>query len=467
MGVFKSIKRWFTMKFKSKAQTVFNIQSVTSGKMESAIRSWSRTYDGFPDWLAEDEAYRTINFAQTLCEETARLATLGIGIKIEGQERAKWLQEQIEKVYYRLRQWVEYGCAFGTIILKPNGEGIDFLTPDDFIVTGEADGKITNIVFVNRAVSANQKKFYTRLEYHRYEEDGRYVITNKCYVGTAKDDMDETIDIIDTPWRDLTEEVSIENTEPLFGVLKMPKANNIDYDSSMGMAIFSNAMEELRDLDIAYSLNSLEVEDSKRTVLLDSDRLVMGGKVKETNANFESQKASLKLPRYIKNVYGNGDGQFYQEINPTLNTETRIKGINNYLSQIGYKVGYSNGYFSYDEKQGIQTATGVEANDRRTIQLIKDIRDQLESCINGLVSALSTFADLYNLAPVGKFEVNFDFGDITYNYQEDKATWWGYVLQGYVPAWKYFSKFENMTEEEAKEMADELKASKPELFKEE
>lgn len=454
------------MRFKGKAQTVFNIQSVTSGKMESAIRSWSRAYDGFPDWLAEDEDFRTINFAKTLCEETARLTTLGIGIKIDGDNRAKWLQDQIEKVYYSLREWVEYGCAFGTIILKPNGEGIDFLTPDDFIITEETDGKIKGIVFVNREVSPDQKKFYTRLEYHRYDDNGKYLVTNKCYVGTAKDDMDKAIDILDTPWRELAEEVSIENTEPLYGVFKMPKANNIDYNSSMGMSIFSNAMEELRGLDIAYTIKDIEIEDSRKVVLLDSDRLVMGGKVKETNGNFEAQKQKLKLPRFIKNVYGNGDGQFYQEINPTLNTEERIKGINNYLSQIGYKVGYSNGYFSYDEKQGIITATGVESNDRRTIQLIKDVRDRLENCIKSLISALNTFADLYDLAPVGTYEINLAFGDITYNYQEDKETWWGYVVQGKVAFWRYLVKFENVTEEEAKEIEAETK-SKKELFEEE
>ena len=394
-----------------------------------------------------------------MCEETARLATLGIGIQIDGENaRAKWLQEQVEGIYYRLREWVEYGCAFGTIIVKPNGESVDLITPADFIITDEADGKIKGIVFINRAVSSNQKKFYTRLEYHRYDDNGKYVITNKCYVGKQKDDMDETIDILDTPWRELSEEETIENTEPLYGVLRMPKANNIDFDSSLGMSIFSEAMPELRDLDIAYTLYNLEIEDSRRTVLLDSDRLVAGGKLKDTNDNFEQQKNRLKLPRFVRNVYGNGDGQFYQEINPQINTEGRLVGVNALLSQIGYKVGFANGYFVFNESQGIQTATGVEANEQRTIQFIKDVRDKLEDAVTGLVDALNSFADLYDLAPVGEYEVKYNFGDITYNYQEDKAMWYGYVVQGLVPAWKYFEKFENMTEDDAKKLVEEAKA---------
>ena len=455
------------MKFKGKTQSVFNVESVISGKMESSISRWARTYEGRPDWLAEDPDFRTINFAKSLCEETARLVTLGIGIKIEGDARAKWLQEQIENVYYRLRAWVEYADAYGTCILKPNGRGVDLVLPNDFIVTNAEDGAIKGIVFINREVSANQKKFYTRLEYHRYEDNGNYVITNKCYVGTARDDMDEEISIEESPWKDLTEEVSIENTPPLYGVLRMPNANNIDIESPLGMSIFSEAMNELRDLDIAYTINNLEIEDSKKIVLLDSDRLVAGGKLSEVNGNFEAQKQLLKLPRFVKNVYGDGNSTFYQEINPTLNTQVRLDGINALLSQIGYKVGFSNGYFVFNEASGIQTATGVESNDRRTIQFIKDIRDKLEDAITGLVNALNTFADLYNLAPVGKYEIHFDFGDITYNYQEDKMTWWGYVLQGKVAFWRYLVKFENMTEEEAKEIEAESAPKQEQLFSEE
>ena len=167
-------------------------------------------------------------------------------------------------------------------------------------------------------------------------------------------------------------------------------------------------------------------------------------------------------------MFGNGPEEFYQEINPQLNTETRITGINFYLSQIGYKCGFSNGYFVFDEKTGMVTATQVESDDRRTIQLIKDIRDKLESCLDGALYAMSKYADLYNLSPVGPYEVVYDFGDITYNREEDRARWWNYVIQGKVPAWQYFVKFEGMTEEDAKAMVEEAQPKEePGFFKEE
>jgi hypothetical protein len=96
--------------------------------------------------------------------------------------------------------------------------------------------------------------------------------------------------------------------------------------------------------------------------------------------------------------------------------------------------------------------------------LIKDVRDKIESCLDGLIYALNAFADLYSLSPVGAYEVVYDFGDITYNLEEDRNRWWGYVVSGKVPAWMFFVKFEGMSEEDAKAMIAEATPKQPTLF---
>ena len=252
---------------------------------------------------------------------------------------------------------------------------------------------------------------------------------------------------------------------PAFGVFKTPQANNIDINSAVGVPIFHEAMEELKDLDIAYSRNSKEIYDSKRILLLDSDKMIQTGTaIKDYQNNFESNRKAMKLPEYVKNVFGNGKDDFYQEINPNLNTEVRLSGINAILGQIGYKVGFSNGHFVFNENSGIQTATEVEANQQRTIQFIKDVRDRLESCLNGVINGLNMFANLYNLAPAGDYEVFYDFGDITYDREVDRQRWWNYVVQGKVPAWMFFVKFEGMSKEEAVKMVNEAQPKQPTLF---
>lgn len=450
------------MLFKSKAKEEFDIKDVSSPEMEAFVLKCANMYRGRPYWVDAEEHIKTINFAKSVCSETARLATLAIGITADGSSRAKWIQGQLDKIYFSLRHWVEYGCAYGTVILKPSIDSIDIVTPDRFTVTDQSNGDITGCVFLNREVDRSGKKYYSRLEYHRFLESGQYAISNRCYVSDTPEWDGKPIEIDSTPWVGMLEDVTIENVKkPLFGVFRTPQANNIDIDSPMGMPIFSEAIEELKDLDIAYSRNAGEVMDSERITLVDDRLITFSGKP-------VNGKEDVKLPRYARTVFGNQPEDFYQEINPELNTEVRLLGINNLLSFIGFKCGYSNGYFVFDEKTGMVTATQVEADDRRTIQLIKDVRDKLEDCLDDLIAALNVFADLYNLAPVGACEITYDFGDITYNREEDRARWWQYVMQGKVPAWKYFVKFEGMSEEEAKAMIEEAEPKdEPKLFAEE
>ena len=101
------------------------------------------------------------------------------------------------------------------------------------------------------------------------------------------------------------------------------------------------------------------------------------------------------------------------------------------------------------------------------MQFIKDVRDKLESCLDEVIYALNVYADLYGLAPVGAYEVNYDFGDILYVRENDRARWWQYVTTGKVPAWLYFVKFEGMTESEARAMVKEAQPDEPTLFGEE
>ena len=451
------------MIFKRQAEKAFNVQSIVSPDMEKAINQCADVYHGNPEWLDDEEGIKTINFAKALCSETARLVTLGICIHLEGSARAEWLQQQIDLIYPKLRDWVEYGCAYGTVFLKPNGTNLDVFTPADVLLVDYDNLGVREIIFKDTYQSG--KKWYTRLEHHRFVEtemDGAmlrpYYISNRAYVSKSTDSIGDPIPLTQTKWADMaadTPPILKASGEPLdkpmFGILRTPQANNVDISSPMGLPIFREALEELKDLDIAYSRNAGEIFDSQKIILADDRLLYESGK----NIKHRGPADVKGLPHYVKNVFGNDQKEFYQEINPQLNTDTRVKGINNLLSQIGYKAGFANGYFVFNQSSGIQTATGVEADQQRTVQFIKDVRDQLESCLDDTLYALNVYADLYGLAPVGTYDVTYDFGDILYDREADRSRWWQYVMQGKVPAWLYFTKFEGMTKDEAVSMTKE------------
>ena len=453
MRITKKVKDWLSsLGWVYRAEEEFNLKIASRDETLRFIKDCADAYEGHPFW--EGDGIRTINVAETVCAEVARLSTLNIGINITGSERADYLQEEIDKVKPKLRQWVEYGCANGEIIIKPNGYAVDIVYPSQYIVTEEVGKEIVGIVFTDGYYNSREERYYTRLEYHRIE-NGKYYISNRCYIGDEEGDLKRRVDIKETIWKDLSEDIVAEGVDKmLFGIFRLPTANNLNPRSSRSLPIFANAMEELSDADVAYSRMTREIYDSKRTVLLDSDRLMAGNKSKLGLAQKEVLIENAGLPDFVKMIDGNGSGDIYHEINPTLNTEARIRGLNTILSQIGYKCGFSNGYFVFNEKTGMVTATQVESDDRRTLQLIGDVRAQLEACMEGLIYAIDRFADAYDLAPSGKYEVAFDFADITENVEEDKMRWFSYVQSGYVPFWYYLVKFEGYTEEEAKEVGE-------------
>lgn len=472
------------MLFKSKAKEEFQIEDITSDAMKRMIEWCEDIYKGHPFWVNNDDHIKTVNFAKSASSETARLATLQLRIDIEGGKRADWIQKQINNIMFKkIREWVEYGCAYGTVILKPNGKTIDMYKPDSFIVTDCENGEITGVVFYNHDTDETGKKFYTRLEYNHLLPDRHYEVRNVCYVGSSENDLNKRIPIEQTPWSDLVEYAYGENIDkPLYAVLKMPNANNVDVDSPLTLPIFADAFEELRDIDIAYSRFTQEIDDSKRTVLLDSDRLLpSGGKVSNTARGFEKSRQDLGLPDYVKNVYGDGQETFYQEINPTLNTDARLVGFNALLSQCGYKIGFSNGYFVFNEKTGLITATQVHSDQSRTIQFIDDVRDCIRACMYDLVYAINVFGDITldrRLYPAEQFletiftkesdrKIHIHFNAIYTNFAEDRQRMLQLANQNFITKQYYLHTYEGFSEEEAEEQVKQATPKEPTLFGEE
>lgn len=456
--------------WQKEAQDKFGVETIESDAMKAALTDWVNIYQGKPDWTLPDDRgnvdIESFNFAKKLCNETARLTTLALGITVEGSARADWINGFMESYIARMKnEECEKSCAFGYIILKPNGEGIDYVMPWDFCPTHETDGKIDGGIFLDHYHEPGDKWYYTRLEWQRLEdvsEDVRiFRTTNKTYRATGANGIGQECNIKETVWANLQEDVAYENIEqPLFSIFKMPLSNNIDMSSSLGVSIFSNAQKELKSLDIAWTRLEDEIFDSQKKVFAGDMLIDDPGKPVRSRytANGVVDKAGKPLPRYLHILPGSTTGDEYHEVNPALQTADRLSGIDHFLNLVGVKCGYSTGQFVLNGRTGHVTATQVEADDRETIQYIKQIRDSFQTATDGLIYALDKYADIYNLAPVGVYEVNYDFGDITYNWEEDRARHWQYVTLGKYPLWLYYVKFEGMSEEEAKAVSEEAKS---------
>jgi len=424
-----------------------------SDNMKNAMGLWREMINGTPPWIDEEDDIKSIKFCNFIGKRAANLATLDIGVKLEGSARAEWLQSQFDNLIKNsLRDKVEMALLTSGIIIKPTGSSVDFIEDKDFIITSYDNKNIRGAIF--RDVRRHNKKVYTRYEWNYIDEQGRYWIHNKAFVSEHENEEGKQVPLsVIYEWANLPECTYVERKsgkpieKALFAYFRMPCTNTIDTESPYGVSIFADAIDALEGLDVAWSRNDTEVEDSKHMTF-----------VPEEAVRYDEMSNPKKtLPRFVRGLEtGFDENNKIHEHVATLLTEERWKDINNRLSFIGTLCGFSQGAFGIDKQTGMITATQVESDDRDTIQTIKDIRDALKNALDDLFYAFNVIADLYNYAPTGKYEVITKFGDITYNYEEDRANWWNYVVQGVIPKWKFFEKFEGMTREEYEELAKDL-----------
>lgn len=438
----------------------FGVDLITSDKMNNALKKWDDISTGKPPWQDIEDEIETVNMAKLISDTRAKLTTLDISIAVSGSPRADYLQRVVDDLLKRLPDQIAEADRLGGIMIKWNGESWDFILPGSFGITAKDDnGEITGAIFA--AHTKQGKSHYTRLEYHRFEGIGAdgsqiYKVTNKAFKNQINSDNHFVLGpqvplTAVNEWANMEPEVNIGNLEhPLFAFYRVPGANMVDPASPLGLSVFANALTELKAIDTGMSRKNTEIADSKHITFVGQQAI--------QNAT----NKGIKLPRFVMGLgMGINDGETtaVHEHTPTIQTDARIKDINFNLSLAGVKCGFSEGVFVMDGQTGMITATQVEADDRDTIQTIKTDRDALKDALEQAIYGADALVTLYDLAPLGEYEVNFNFGDITYSYEEDRAAWRGYVLQGWVPKWLYFVKFEGMSEEEAKALTAEAEAA--------
>ena len=458
MGIFGKIKAvWDRMLGRKDIEQIYNVEYNRSPEMVTAIEKYKDMRSGLPPWCM-DGKIRPTRFSNVICREIANLTLFNVEVQIDGNAE---LQKQVEKVMNTLQEKQEESCSSCGLMIKSTGDGLEFLDPEYFVITEtNSNGDVLAAIFFSYIRKGDL--FFEKTEYHRFEEmvnERVYRISSKAFRSERKDELGREIPLDSVPeWKDIEPEVAVHGLEePLFAYWKNPFANTIDKESPLTVPVFSECIEELRWLDIALNMFGDETEDSRHVTY-----------VPQTAIEY-AENHSIQLPRFIQGIEMGTNEDSIKEHVPTMQVAERVAGINFLLSVIGYKCGFSNGYFSFDESRGIQTATQVESDDRRTLHTIEAFRTILDGrhhdgIIHKIIYMLYATGTANGTIPTTNYDVACEFEDLVYNLEDDRARWWNYVTQAKVPAWMYFVKFEGMTEQEAKAMVEEAQPKEEHLY---
>ena len=433
-----------------------------SPKMGNLIELWADMYEGRKGETA-------LQLPVSISSEFARLVVLESEINISGSSRGAWIKEQLDPFFHQLLEYVEYACALGGAIFKPyiSGENIvvDVVQADCFFPTAfDSSGRMTGAVFTEQLIRGN--RIYTRAESHEYTK-GREIIRNKAFCSGSNAALGTEVPLSSIPeWAEISSEATISGVDrPLFAYFKIPKANNKDRHSPLGVSVFANAVQSIYDANEQYERLMWEYNGGQLAIDVASSAIR-----KAPDGSLSMDKREQRLyRRSIETGISNGD--FYHAFAPSLRDSSYLSGLDSILKKVEFQCNLAFGTFS-DPTSVEKTATEIKISKQRSFSAVSNIQKSLEHAIDDLTYSVDKLATLYHLAPAGPYKTSYQWHDSILQDEEaqrilDRED----ALSGFIPKWRYNAKWRAMTDQEAqtavKEAMEETSAKAKSLTFEE
>lgn len=445
MNIFSQIAEVIKKLFgKASIEEKIGADIAVSQDMLSAIKTWSDCYANKAEWLTCK--YRGKHLPAAVAHEIARLVTLEFKSELTGGKRAEFLSDVYNKIINDAQNYTECACAKGGLMFKPyisnNGIAVAYVQADSFFPTAyDSSGNITGCVFVERKVVG--KNFYTRLEIHNYTWKV-YTVRNQAYMSDSADSLGRSVSLQNIPeWSELQSETVLSGLKhPLFCYFKMPGANYIDNSSPLGVSVFANALDAIKDADEQYARLKWEFEGSELAVNVDNSALIINASDK-----------SVSTPKLDKRLYRGIDVEnLYEVYSPAIRDGSLINGLDNILRDVEFLSGLAYGTFSRADASP-KTATEIKISRQRSYSTVSAIQRSLRLALEELVGCFNELCDLYGLAPNDKVELSFEFDDsLITDTEYEQRIWLQECSAGLMTPVEYRMRRYGETEDTAKKM---------------
>lgn len=412
--------------------------------MEEQIGLWSQMYHNRAPWCKGD--VHSLNLPSTIASELAAMTTMEFSSHVTGSKRAEFLLSQYEPVIRNLRKCTEYAAAKGGVVLKPyvTGKkiGVDMVQADCFLpICFDSTGRMTGAVFADWVVSG--KAEYLRLERHQLTDEG-YEICNFAYEKSGTNWKEISLSAV-PKWADLTRKMTVEGVDkPLFAYLKMPGANTVDTNSPLGVSVYQRAVELIEQADRQYSRLLWEFEGGELAIDASVEALAY-----DRDGRAMMPKLNRRLFRGLEIDAGGQD--LYSVFSPQLRDQSLINGLNEIISRIEDACGLARGTISHPEGE-IRTATELKMMRQRSYTTVRELQKSISSALQDLLYAMDVWADVYELAPKGNWEVSFQYDDsVVTDRSQEFAEKKQLVEAGIMHPWEFRMWYLGESEEQAKE----------------
>ena len=402
INIFQFIAKLFSRKEEA--------EKPVSPEMQSAIDTWLEMYRYHGSTANKNYS---LDLPAAIASEFVRLVTAESELTISGSQRADYLNKQfIKAFFYFVIFRAEAALALGSMAFKPYVSGdrilVDMVRADRYVPTAFDDsGEASSAVFMARKVIG--KKYYTRLETHTFDSEAKsYTVENKAYISYDSGTLGRETDLASVQgWEQLSPLQTIANVQrPLFSVFRVPQSNTVDLDSPLGISVYAHAADLIPEANEQWARINWEFKGSELAVDASED---LFRKDKKTGKLIDLPVGSKRLFRkhYASDKKVSDDMQVFS---PAIRDSSLFNGLNHILQRIEFNCGLAYGTIS--EPADIEkTAEEIRSSKQRSYTYVSNIQKSLEGALEQLVYAMDVYADLYDLAPSGDYELNCTWGD--------------------------------------------------------
>lgn len=426
---------------------------------DKMIQVWLDIYAGRPEWqkyttrglFGQRTEWRSLlNAGKLITSELAGLVFAETP-HLEVDDAVEDLLKE-NKFWTNLQRWLDISLALGNGALKWAIKDrkliIDYVKAPDFMpVTYDSRG-VTEADFASTLVKDGKE--FRIVESHRVAVGG-YDIKMKAFKLNASGEYKEAL----ASEAGLGEgSTFIPTTRPLFVAWKNPEANNIDIYSPLGISIYANAVDTLRQIDEAFDNLSHERSSTKRKIIIGKSMI---------STVFDSVKVKQDI-LYNKNdsVYVAFDDAEKQGMLPIdINFPFRVaeiqQDINIGLALLCKQCGLSDGFLSFDGTS-FKTATEVISENSKTFRTKKNIENSLGEAIIAFLDVLKDIGPTYGVAATEE-EYTIEWDDSVI---EDRNARAKYYIDRYtakvITLEDALIGMDGLSEEEAAEKAAQIRA---------
>ena len=385
------------------------------GNTEELLRLWRSWYEGDVSHFHSYRVYNgqkrvlcrraSLGMAKKICEDWANLLlSERVRIRVDGVAEQRFLDRTLEenRFFELANRLQERKAALGTAAYVPRmTEGrirIDCIDAEGILPLSWENSAVTDCAFVSGRRQGERDLLYLQL-HHRV--GGLYDIENLLFA--AEGDRLTPLPLEEAEgFAGIPETVHTGRAERSFVLDLMNIANNLHSASSMGLAVFANAIDQLRGADVAYDSYVNEFILGKKRIMLkpEATKDFDGAPLFDTD-----ELAFYILPE------DSGNESVIKEIDMSLRTAEHHEGIQDMLNLLGLKCGLGEQHYRF-ERGSVLTATQVISENSSLYRNVRRHELVLEAALKELVRLLLRMGNDYlSLGLNAEAAVTVDFDD--------------------------------------------------------